>query len=139
MTGRVAGFHQFWRTSPTTPTVVGEGWAESCARGLMRWPSASPLGQKRRDKPRLMTATRAASALSAPENARPATDEIFNVSIKSGLAICKSAEGISLVLSAAWPSMEKYVASLSTLLAGGLVMSEACCTPGTEAAPLKSC
>src|SRR5437660_10342065 len=106
--------------------MVSHGSVEPWAPSLMRCPSASPLGQKREDMSRLITATRAASALSASENARPATEEIFNVSKKSGLAICRSADGVSLVLSAGRPSMEKKVISLSTLLAGGLVIRDAC-------------
>src|SRR5260370_23254461 len=135
MTGRVRGFHQFWRTSPTTPTIVSHGSVESCAPILMRCPSASLFGQKRDAMPRLITATRAAPTLSASESVRPVTVEIFNVSKKSGLAICKSAEGASLNFTAGWPSIEKYVVSLSTLLAGRLVTQEACSTPPTHASP----
>ena len=73
----------------------------------MRCPSGSPFGQKREAMPRLITATRAESTLSASRNTRQAIEEIFNASKKSGLAICKSAEGTSLVLSAVWPSIIK--------------------------------
>ena len=73
-----------------------------------------------------MTTTGAALALSASEKKRPETSEIFNVAKKSGVAICKSAEGASPAFSAGCPSILKKVVSLSTLLAGGLVIKEAC-------------
>src|ERR1700682_1078569 len=98
MTGRVEGFHQFWRTSPTTPTMVSHGSVESCGPSLMRCPGAPPFGQKRLAMPRLITATRAESLPSRSENTRPTIEEIFKVSKKSGLAICKSAEGKSVDL-----------------------------------------
>src|SRR5437879_13228236 len=109
--------------------MVSHGSAESCGPSLMRCPTASPFGQKREAIPRLITAAGAEFAPPVSENMRPAIKEIFNVSKKSELAICRSAEGISLILSAAWPSMVKKVVSLSTLLGGGLVTRVACGTP----------
>src|SRR6266566_3562308 len=96
--------------------MVSHGSLESCAPSLMRRPSASSFGQKRAAMPRLIIATRAPPALSASENARPPTEEIFNVPKKSGLAICRSAEGASLALSAGRPSMEKRSRTAKDLL-----------------------
>src|ERR1700676_4156807 len=120
------GFHQFCRTSPTTPAIVTHGSGESAVPSLIRRPTGSAPGQNRSAIPRLMTITGAALAVSASEIKRPETREILNVAKKSGVAICKSAEGVSPGFSAGCASILKKVVSLSTLLAGGLVIKEAC-------------
>src|SRR6516225_681703 len=138
MTGKVAGFHQFCRASPTTPTTVIHGSEESAAPSLHLCPTGSLVGQKRFAMVRLMMATRALERLSASEKNRPAISGILRTEKYSRLMACRSAAGASLDSRAGRPWMVNRVFSLSTLLAGRLEVKAAPDTPGREATSRKA-